>query len=1144
MANDDSSQKKNDQHLVEQALIAAGDAPAPIIEAACRLHDAALVTVIPGERTADDQGTALAYQLEKPEEALAAADMQSDHCALTNGLLPGHAAVGLLGTDHPGLLCSHRSCDNDYCPFAIAACFRDLASQGVTSIPLYSRRRDANERVEEFLVKWKNRLDEQNYSMRLLLGKSENDYSGVIIVNNERIADEFLNDLAGVLAALGKIDDGSVRHISMLSLFKEVDAAHGRFLSSGETDLAPRTLHVINRVGDYLAIDALDHPDSRFMLERLAHIKDDHYYLIVGQENEIEQFVDLHPAFSFTFSQHRMMLKDSDINTLYSSYLSDLDETLRNKADDRYKAQFIKFVEFNGDALPFYGEELADYLAKHANATGTLSLPESRYQSSSLQEMLDSIIGLDQVKDMIRRLEHFAVFRKQMKGRGIALPAANMHMLFTGNPGTGKTMVARIITTMLFKIGIIRKNKCVEVSSKDLIAKYVGHTDKTTAKKIEEALGGVLFIDEAYALAPDARYGENTASFGKEAIAEIVKSMEDYKDDLIIIFAGYEREMADFVSLNPGLASRIGYTLHFDDYTPQQLLEIFNMKVGKSKMRVGEGVDIALIDLFTYYSRFPNFGNGRFVDEVLQKALEKHAQRCSEATDIQDVDLLTREDIPSRRDLFNVVEGSGFNAERLLEPLVGLEKIKQKVLDLESDVIYREEARRRGLKLPDASLHMVFLGNPGTGKTTLARIVGKILFGVGAVPNNRFVEVEAKDLVSRYVGDTGEQVTRTVKDALGGILFVDEAYALMETSQAREALAVLVKAMEDHKGEFVAIFAGYRQEMRAFIDANPGLASRIGYTFDFEDYGYDELQQIFERKIAAAGLTLADGAAEKAKDVFKYFHRVENFGNGRFVDRVLQETIALHAKRYDAESLAVITEDDIPDIDYMCKIASAKVFEPSDLSDGNDLLRVAKHEVGHALCRLALTGRIDIVRITMEQEGDGALGYVQHETNKVVLPTNEDLMHELVCLLGGMAAEKIAFGSYSAGNSSDLERATAVASRYVATYGMSEAGLVQYIGPHAGLKDGVASLPEDLRKEMARILDEGFETAQSLLRENREVFDTMVDALLQAKTMTGEELVAVWKRATGAEDAEAGSGDEANAAADEAGQTTTERSDS
>lgn len=198
----------------------------------------------------------------------------------------------------------------------------------------------------------------------------------------------------------------------------------------------------------------------------------------------------------------------------------------------------------------------------------------------------------------------------------------NLHMVFLGNPGTGKTTVAIMISSILYNLKYIKQDKLIEVSSKDLVAEYVGQTAVKTMNVIEKAMGGILFIDEAYALAD--KNGENT--YNGECIATLIKAMEDYRDQLVVIFAGYTKEMQDFLDSNSGIISRIGYTLEFDDYTNDELIEIFKGMVKKSGFLLEEDAIPAVINLIDKNRNTKNFGNARFIRNVFEKTVINHAK--------------------------------------------------------------------------------------------------------------------------------------------------------------------------------------------------------------------------------------------------------------------------------------------------------------------------------------------------------------------------------------------------------------------------------------------------------------------------------------------------------------------------------------
>ena len=252
-----------------------------------------------------------------------------------------------------------------------------------------------------------------------------------------------------------------------------------------------------------------------------------------------------------------------------------------------------------------------------------------------------------------------------------------------------------------------------------------------------------------------------------------------------------------------------------------------------------------------------------------------------------------------------------------LNELVGLKNVKKVLHDL-VDLINLKNKTKDDLKLSNVNLHMVFLGNPGTGKTTVARIVSSILYNLKYIKNDKLIEVSSKDLVAEYVGQTAPKTNAVINKALGGVLFIDEAYSLAvknDNSYNAEAIATLIQAMENHRDELVVIFAGYTKEMQAFLDSNSGITSRIGYTLVFEDYTEDELVEIFKNMATKAGFNTEEDAIKKLRDIIKENKDHDNFGNARFIRNIFEKTVIKHASNTknikNKEKLKTITEKDI-----------------------------------------------------------------------------------------------------------------------------------------------------------------------------------------------------------------------------------------
>lgn len=262
--------------------------------------------------------------------------------------------------------------------------------------------------------------------------------------------------------------------------------------------------------------------------------------------------------------------------------------------------------------------------------------------SSNPDYELENIIGLANIKKDIKKMQAMLEYEASRQSRGISThDVSSMHMCFMGHPGTGKTTIARIMTGILYSMNYVEKNQCIEISGLDLKGGYVGQTAIITKQIVDMARGGVLFIDEAYALCE-----ERGNSFGKEAISVLLKEMEDNRGDLIVIFAGYEEDMNKFLNVNPGFRSRINKYFDFLDYTTIELGQILMNYIKRMHLKITKDALTSCIELFNQAKKHPNFSNARFVRNLTEQVEEQHILNSVDDPDIERMDIITKEDIP------------------------------------------------------------------------------------------------------------------------------------------------------------------------------------------------------------------------------------------------------------------------------------------------------------------------------------------------------------------------------------------------------------------------------------------------------------------------------------------------------------------
>jgi SpoVK/Ycf46/Vps4 family AAA+-type ATPase len=564
--------------------------------------------------------------------------------------------------------------------------------------------------------------------------------------------------------------------------------------------------------------------------------------------------------------------------------------------------------------------------------------PQPEITVDEAKAELDAMIGLTAVKHQIHSIAASidAARRRALAGYGADKPM--QHLVFLGPPGTGKTAVARIVAKICYAYGLLDTPAVVEATRADLVGEYLGATAIKTNELVDSALGGVLFIDEAYSLLNE---GDGQGDrFGSEAVQTLLKRAEDDREELIIILAGYERQMDTFLAANPGLTSRFAIRVKFPTYSPAELLDLADLALERRGELLDPDARPVLSRMLQDVGRrklADELGNGRFVRSLLEKAGQARDVRVMDAAEEPEAaDLVTLRggDLEQAfADLTTRFRGYGEtptveSALAELDALIGLDPVKRQVREITAQLRVARLRDAQGLASQPPARHFVFTGPPGTGKTTVARILGRIFAALGLLVRPSVVEAHRADLVGEHLGATAIKTNKLVDSALGGLLFIDEAYSLYNQGYSggdafgAEATATLLKRAEDDRDRLVIVLAGYTADMDRFLRSNPGLASRFSVRVSFPSYNRDELIQIAETIARQAGDSFDPDALPVLARIFSDAcaqGRIDELGNGRFARSLFERASAARDMRIaqfaDTASAAQLTTVSAEDLD-------------------------------------------------------------------------------------------------------------------------------------------------------------------------------------------------------------------------------------
>ncbi|MFF8880687.1 right-handed parallel beta-helix repeat-containing protein [Streptomyces flaveolus] len=517
--------------------------------------------------------------------------------------------------------------------------------------------------------------------------------------------------------------------------------------------------------------------------------------------------------------------------------------------------------------------------------------PAARHTGTGPLAELDALVGLESVKQEVTGLINLNKITRRREEMGLPMPPMSRHLVFAGPPGTGKTTVARLYGAVLAELGILSQGHIVEVSRADLVAQIIGGTAIKTSEVFNRALGGVLFIDEAYTLTNQSK--GTGPDFGQEAVETLMKLMEDHRDEIVVIVAGYSAQMDQFLASNPGMASRFSRTVEFPNYTVDELVTIVRGLCAKHYYELTDDALEAVGRYFTHIPKGPTFGNGRVARQLFETMISKQASRLTVAPPARDAELsqLTGADVetvpepvppageeaatlgsapsetpPAGSDAPQAVPARSTAAARIAA-LIGLDTVRRSL----TSRLTALAAADRADGVPAGAVNLVLAGPEGSGRDAVAVLYAKALAELGLLPTGTVHRAQMSVMPARWPGQAEAHVPELFDEASGGLLLLelDPPFAQRPDTERTTLVTLLAEAARQHPD--VALALSVTPESLVGLMAAPSgarLAGCFADRLDFDPYTPSQLSGLAVRRLARAGFEVADGVAEELAEHF------------------------------------------------------------------------------------------------------------------------------------------------------------------------------------------------------------------------------------------------------------------------------------